>query len=94
MMKRLNEQKNAIIMTSSREDATISAELTHHLEIPIPKGTALQSLNDLLARLKQEFSFIHTNELIPKATVLDPRFKLNPFQQEKHSVFLIPLNTQ
>ncbi|KAJ8896740.1 hypothetical protein PR048_002085, partial [Dryococelus australis] len=105
MMKRLNEQKNAIIMASSRKDATISAELTvdewkklehlidiiitfflqviplmqvmqHHLKIPSPKGTGLQG------------HFIHTNELIAKATVLDPRFKLNPFQQEKHSIFL------
>ncbi|KAJ8886898.1 hypothetical protein PR048_013110, partial [Dryococelus australis] len=58
-------------------------------KIPSPKGTGLQGLrNDLLTWLKQEFSFIHTNELIAKATVLDPHFKLNPFQQEKHSVFL------
>ncbi|KAJ8888961.1 hypothetical protein PR048_008455 [Dryococelus australis] len=131
MKKRLNEQKNAIIMASSRKDATIAAELTvdewkkiehlidtmeifdtatlqlsketssiseviplmqviqSHLEIPSPKGTSLQDLrNDLLAWLKQKFSLIHTNELIVKATVLDPHFKLNPFQQEKHSVFL------
>ncbi|KAJ8873188.1 hypothetical protein PR048_026821 [Dryococelus australis] len=29
-----------------------------------------------------------TNELIAKATIIDPRFKLNPFQQENHSVLL------
>ncbi|KAJ8881945.1 hypothetical protein PR048_018432 [Dryococelus australis] len=122
MMKRLNEQKNAIIMASSRKDATISAELMvdewkkieHlidileifdtatlqlsketssiseliplmqliqlHLEIPSPKGTGLQGFrNDLLARLKQGFSFIHTNELTVKATILDP---------QKHSDFM------
>ncbi|KAJ8876315.1 hypothetical protein PR048_020760 [Dryococelus australis] len=131
MMKQLNEQKDAIIMASSRKDETISAELTvdewkkieHlidimeifdtatlqlrketssvsevipsmqviqcHLEIPSPKGIGLQGLrNDLLVWLKQEFSFINTNELIAKATVLEPHFKMNPFQQEKHSVYL------
>ncbi|KAJ8871961.1 hypothetical protein PR048_028301 [Dryococelus australis] len=77
---------DTVTLQLSKETSSVSE---HYLEIPSPKGTSLQGLrNDLLAWLKQEFSFIHTNELIAKATVLDPRFKLRPFQQEKHSVFL------
>ncbi|KAJ8893120.1 hypothetical protein PR048_005703 [Dryococelus australis] len=71
--------------TSSVSEVIPLMQVICHLEIPTPKGTGLQGLrNDLLAWLKQEFSFIHTNELIAKATVLDPRFKLNPSFSKFH----------
>lgn len=59
--------------------------MKHHLELPAAPGSGLQGFkNDLLSHIKIRFGVqeMESNKLLGPATLLDPRFKDQPFSSE------------